>query len=98
MILERYQKQPFDRKDYEIDYDEWLGRSGDTLDNVDVDVVCLNDPTDTSLIVAPQITTTRCVLWVEGGRHRGRYKVSVQATTVHGRKDEVEVIFNVKDY
>lgn len=99
MILSKFEKQPFDVKDYDIDYTEWLATSGDTLDVVTTTVACLTDPSDTSLVVdSVSITTTRAVLWISGGTHKAKYKVSVDAETVGGRHDEVELIFYVKDY
>lgn len=100
-VLATYIKQPDEVKDYDVDYSEWLLPMGDTLDAVDPTVECLTDPLDTSLIVRDipvSITTMACKLWMTGGTNGARYKVTLLATTVGGRKDESELIFKVKDY
>lgn len=99
-ILATYTKQPGEVKDYDVDYGEWLLPMSDTLDQVDPTVICLTDSADTSLVVGPtpQITDTVCKLWVSGGTDGARYKVTLLATTVGGRKDESELIFRVKDF
>lgn len=101
MILATKEKQPRDEKDYDVDYSDWLLPMDDTLDAVDPTVVCLTDPTDTSLEVRDipvSITTTACKLWMKGGTAGASYKVTLLATTVGGRKDESELIFKIKDY
>lgn len=97
MILEKFTKQPFDEKDYAIDYEEWLDKTGDTLDDVTPIVTCLTDPADDSLMVTTQITAKRIVLWVSGGTDRHKYKVELNVVTAAGRKEQVELIFTVKD-
>ena len=98
MILEKYTKQPAERKDYDIEYAEWLAPVGDTLDQVTPTVECLTDPADTSFLVeSVSITSTRAKLWISGGTHSHKYKITIKAETVGGRLDESELIFSVKD-
>ena len=98
MILSRYTKQPVEVKDYDIDYSEWLAPVADDLDAVTTSVECLNDPNDTSLQVdrAP-FTATTVKLWISGGTHGARYKVTVTVTTTYERVDQSELIFTVKE-
>lgn len=97
-IIARYIKQPAEYKDYDIDYGDWL-LPGDSVDAVSTDVVCITDPSDTELSVANvQNTLTVVKLWIAGGTHGNRYKVTVTVTTVAGRIDEEEIIYTVKDY
>lgn len=42
MSLAKYIKQPSERKDYDIDYGDWLAYSGDTIDQVETSVQCLS--------------------------------------------------------
>lgn len=98
MKLETYDKQPREDKDYDIDYAEWLGPMGDTLDEAQTLVDCLTDADDTSMeVYATEMTLSRLKLWVRGGTHGARYKVTVIVTTVGRRTDESELIFKVKD-
>lgn len=99
MILANYEKQPDERKDYDVDYAEWLSDIVDTLDLVEPSVTCLSDPLDTSLVVEPDppMTTTQVKLWVNGGTDGMKYKITLKTTTVGGRIDESELIFKVRD-
>lgn len=97
MILERYEKQPWERKDYDQPFQDWLN-GGDILDEVTATVICQTDSLDTSLVVDKvEFTADRVKLWVSGGTDGMRYKVTVRATTQFGRQDEYELIFKVKD-
>lgn len=98
MKLETYDKQPREDKDYDIDYAEWLGPMGDTLDEAQTLVDCLTDADDTSMeVYGSDMTVDRLKLWIRGGTHGARYKVTAIVTTVGGRTDESELIFKVKD-
>ena len=98
MILAKYEKQPAEVKDYDIDYSEWLAPVADDLDAVTTSVECLSDPGDTSLQVdrAP-FTATTVKLWISGGTHGARYKVTVTVTTTYERVDQSELIFTIKE-
>lgn len=99
MILKKFSKQPAEYKDYDVDYSAWLVFDAqDSLDDVQINVECLSDPADDTMIVdRVQITSDIAKLWVRGGTHDHRYKVTILATTTVGRKDESELIFTVKD-
>lgn len=99
MILEKFIKQPRERKDYDVDYEPWLSQITDTLDEVTVSVECITDPEDSTLIAEqPIYTVNRAKFWMSGGTAGNRYKMTILATTVGGRVDESELIFTVKDY
>lgn len=96
MIIAKFLKQPSEIKDYDIDYILWLSPMQDTLDNVEVRVTCIDDPTDTSMVVGRvAITSTLAKIWVEGGTDGYAYKVTLLAVTTGGRLDESELIFAV---
>lgn len=98
MSLAKYIKQPSERKDYDIDYGDWLAYSGDTIDQVETSVQCLTNSSDTSLVVDQvQNTLTVTKLWVSGGTDGARYKITIKLTTTGGRIDESELLFTVKD-
>lgn len=99
MILSRFIKQPAEVKDYDVDYNEWLTPSADTLSNTTTSVLCQTDPDDTSLTIdSVQTAASAIKIWVSGGTDGARYKVTVQVDTLGGRRDESELIFVVKDF
>ena len=99
MILEKFIKQPREHKDYDVDYQPWLDPMGDQLDDVTGDVVCLSDPSDTSLVLDQVIfIVNRAKFWMSGGTAGHKYKLTILAETLGGRIDESELIFTVKDY
>ena len=99
MILDRKEKQPIEIKDYPINYADWLAESGDTLIDVQANIVCLTDSDDTSLTVHNlTLTPTAVSVWLAGGTDGQRYKVSVTVDTVGGRRDQSEFIVRIKDY
>lgn len=99
MILQKFQKQPREYKDYDVDYSPWLSHDAeDSLDSIDAIVTCITNPEDTALeVVRVENTMTMIKLWVQGGSHGERYKVELVVTTTVGRVDECELIFTVKD-
>ncbi|WP_313331390.1 hypothetical protein [Comamonas sp.] len=97
MSLEKYNKQPWERKDYDTTFQDWLN-GGDILDGVTASVVCLTDPNDSSLQVDKvEFTADRVKLWISGGTDGQRYKVTARVTTEYGRQDEYELVFKIKD-
>ena len=99
MILELFEKQPGEVKDYDIDYSDWLATQNDTVNTiVSVEVVCLTDPTNTSLVCdLSELMPTFVKLWMSGGSHGHKYKVTVRIETVGQRTDESELIFTIKN-
>lgn len=99
MILKKFSKQPAEYKDYDVDYSAWLAFDAqDSLDDVQINIECLTDEADDSLVVdLIQITTDTAKLWVRGGTDGAQYKITILAITTVGRKDESELIFKVKD-
>ena len=99
MILEKFEKQPRDVKDYDINYSDWLASASDAISAViSVDVVCQTEPSDTSLLCdGTDLATTFIKLWMSGGTDGYAYKVTVLVSTVGGRVDESELIFIIKD-
>lgn len=99
MILQAYEKQPWERKDYDTHYAPWLAASEDTIDSYTVDVVCVTDPNDTTLVCDESANTdTTIKIWIAGGTAGKQYKVTIKMITAAGRKDESELMFKVKEY
>ncbi|MBX3653192.1 MAG: hypothetical protein KF686_03340 [Ramlibacter sp.] len=100
MILETYNKQPNDAKDYDINYSEWLA-SGDTLSDATARVDLLSGTDVSPLVVDSIVISDQAVkLWISGGTDGCKYKVTVLATTNNSppRIDESELIFKLKDF
>lgn len=99
MILGTFTKQPSEVKDYDVDFSPWLSATSDTIDDVTTEVVCVSDPTNTSLVVdSTANTATLLKLWISGGTSGNKYKVTIRVSTPTGRLDESELMFKVKDY
>lgn len=103
-ILATHQKQPWEVKDYDIDYSDWLNgvSPADTLASVVAIVTNITTPADTALVVnSVTVSTTKVKFMVSGGTAGDTYKLTARATTngVDGfvRKDESELRFVVKD-
>jgi hypothetical protein len=97
MILETYEKQPVERKDYDVDMSPWLDPALDAMDECTATVICLTDAADTTLVVTTQITAKIIKVWVSGGTSGNRYKITLTVTTLGARIDQSELIFKIKD-
>lgn len=106
--LATYDKQPWESKDYDVDYSTWLGAISDELSGVvaSVSVVTVDgvtpEETATLEVDEVEITATTAKVWVSGGTSGQRYKVTLRATTQglgasYPRKDESELVFKVRD-
>lgn len=99
MILGAFYKQPSEVKDYTISYSDWLADMSDLIDDATATVICLSDPSDTSLSIDSIYKSDASItVWLSGGTDRRKYKVTVQASTAGGRIDESEFLAVVKDY
>ena len=103
MALERYTQQPNERKNYVVDYIQWLA-TNEVLTSVNYGVVILNEqpgdvgePTlvvdETSLIN----TTTAGKFYVSGGKHGRTYQVTATASTNDSQIIETEIEFKVEE-
>ena len=102
-LLERYEQQPNDVKNYVLDYSEWLA-TGEALTSVVYAVVILNEQTgdvgeptlvvnNTSLVN----TNTASKYYVSGGLDDRNYKVTATATTDDGQTLETEIEFKIRE-
>lgn len=95
-----YTKQPAERKDYDVFYDEWLSWDpDDTLDDVQAHVLQMSGPTEGVPLFVERIDITATVakLWVSGGTNGARYKVEITTSTQRGRIDQSEIKFTIKE-
>jgi hypothetical protein len=97
MILAKYEKQPAEVKDYDIDYSDWLIPAADTINGITTAVTSETQATPTLVVDYTQITITLAKLWISGGTVGVQYKVTVRMTSAGGRIDESELIFSIKD-
>lgn len=97
MILERYEKQPAELKDYDINYSEWLSPVSDTLTNVVATITSDDEETPTLTCNAVFTSPTTAKFWVAGGTDGVKYKLTATATTLGGRIDQSELVFKVVD-
>ena len=97
MILAKYEKQPLEVKDYDIDYADWLIPAEDVIDTITTTVTSETQAVPTLEVDYTQQTITLAKLWISGGTVGTQYKVTVFMTSVGGRIDESELIFNIKD-
>lgn len=74
-------KTPEDRRDYDIDFGEWLPE-GDSLIDVEAS---LDDPASTLTIDSASISGTDAKVWVSGGVDGANDEITVRVTTVQGR-------------
>jgi hypothetical protein len=102
MIIGKFNKQPAETLDYDIDFSEFLA-DGDTL------VTTGNPPVPSPLSVTIDnagMTLGPTVVigggkiikqWLSGGTDGVRYKITVTATSNAGRVKQIEFVVRVKD-
>lgn len=92
MILGTHEKQPWEVKDYDIDFGQWMAPS-DTLQTLSAEV------SPSGLVVGDPVNNDPLVkLWVSSGVDGIKYKVTLKATTTDGRKEESEFYVKVKEH
>jgi hypothetical protein len=98
MIVLRPEKQPWDRKDYDIDYSQWLS-TGDTVSSASATYVCVEDADDVELDLDGSVTVTGTTtkVWAENGTTGRSYMITVRAITTGGRKIEAEIKLKIKE-
>jgi hypothetical protein len=94
-ILAKFEKQPADVQDFDIDFTEWLTGMSDTAPGpTGVTVV-----TETGLTIDLVVLTNGVVkVWTSGGTDGVTYKITATLTTVGGRTKQAEIRVKVKEY
>jgi hypothetical protein len=91
MIIGRYQKQPSEILDYDIDFTDWLEGRTDTIDTYTVSV-----PSDLTLSASNRTGNVIKVL-IGGGQNGVKYKVTVSVVTDTTLVKEVEFLLTIKE-
>ncbi len=92
MIIGEFEKQPWERLDYDVTFAPWL-TPGDNLKELAASV------SPVGLTVESPVNNDPLVkVWISGGTDGVKHKVTVQAETDDGRKKEVEFTLKVKDH
>ena len=90
-ILGKFYKQPGESQDYDISFIDWLAALADTAQSIAVTV-------DTGITLgATQLSEGVVKVWLSGGTHGTKYKVTVSITTAAGRVKEDEIVIAVKE-
>ncbi len=94
-ILAKFEKQPIDVQDFDIDYTEWLTDLGDTAPGPSGFTVNI----DSGLTLLAQTLTDGIVkVWVAGGVDGTTYKITATVTTEGNRVKQAEIKVKVKEY
>lgn len=90
-ILQRYEKQPAEVQDYDIDFSAYLTFHADTA----VSHVVIVDPGIT--LMSSTLNAGVVKVWLSGGASKTSYKVTARLTTTGGRVKEAEIVVRVKE-
>lgn len=90
-VLARFQKQPADQQDYDIDFTDYLAALADEGESVFTTV----EPGIT--LLANSLNNGVVKVWLAGGTDGQTYKVTVTLTTKGGRVKQAEIKIKVKE-
>lgn len=91
MIIGRYQKQPGETLDYDVDFGDWLDGRTDVIESFNINV-----PSDLTLFASRRTDNVIKVV-IGGGISGQKYKVTVSVTTDTSLVKEVEFLITVKE-
>lgn len=94
-ILERFEKQPNDVQDYDVDFTDYIESMGELVGSAHT-VAAESDDVDLSIDSAT-ITAGVAKVWTSGGTDGVTYKITTTLTTAGGRVKEVEFKVKVKE-
>lgn len=90
-ILAKFEKQPSEIQDYDIDFSEYLDAIGDTASSVTVTA-------EIGITVSSSALIGKVVkVWLTGGSNGETYKITVLLTTAGGRRREADIKVKVKE-
>jgi hypothetical protein len=94
-ILAKFEKQPADVQDFDIDFTEWLTGMADTAPGPTGSTVTA----ETGLTVVASVLANGVVkVWTSGGTDGVTYKITATLNTVGGRTKQAEIKVKVKEY
>jgi len=97
MIILKKQKQPWERKDYDANFSDWLVE-GDPVVSSTATVECITTPADTALTIeAPIVSSPFVKVFVAAGTDQQTYKITIRSITAADRRVECEMIIKAKE-
>lgn len=93
--METFTKQPSDVLDYDVDLRQWLAETGDGIQQVHVEI----DPDDSDglQLQSKAVYDEYMKLWLEGGKDRATYDISVTVDTSAGRIKQIDFRMRVRE-
>lgn len=85
-------KQPNDRIDFDVDFNEFLALRNDTIDFASA---VSDDPG--LAIISVSHSAGKVKVWIEGGENAASYKVTVTITTIGDRHIEDEIRVRIRE-
>ena len=94
-VLAKFEKQPADVQDYDIDFSDWLAGMSDTAMS---QVSTISGP-DAAATLTPSasLVDDYVKVWVTGGTTGKTYRVTTTMTTAAGRVKQAEIDIKVKE-
>ena len=90
-------KQPREVEDKDVDWADWMP-AGDSIDATLTEVRQLSGDDATPLVVDKvENTANLSKVWLSGGAHGAKYRVTVRMKTLNGREKEAEFDISVKE-
>ena len=94
-ILAKFEKQPADVQDFDIDFSEWLAGMSDTAPGPGGAIV----EADAGITILSSVLTDGVVkVWTSGGTDGTTYKITATVTTEGNRVKQAEIKIKVKEY
>lgn len=91
-ILAKFEKQPADVQDFDVDYSEWLTGLSDTI-------LSGSATAEAGITLDKhEIVSGAVKVWLSGGTNGIAYKITTTVITVGGRTKQAEIIVKVKEY
>ena len=108
--LKRFDKQPAERLDYDVDYDDFFGPDDDDDIDGSAQITAAISMADGStpgsappgleldgVVAIGGLSSRRAKVWLKGGVNGLVYKVTVKATTHQGRIVETDFLARIKE-
>lgn len=94
-VLAKFEKQPADIQDFDIDFTDWLTGMFDTASGPDgIAVVADSGITILAFVLADGVVK----IWTSGGTDGVTYKITATVTTAGNRVKQAEIKIKVKEY
>ncbi|MBK5942710.1 hypothetical protein [Halorhodospira halophila] len=93
--METFTKQPSDVLDYDVDLRPWLAETSDGIQQVHVDIS--PDESGGLQLQSKAVYDEYVKLWLEGGKDRTTYNISVTVDTSAGRIKQIDFRMRVRE-